>query len=254
MAMRYIPIFFLLFLSSFCKSDDQLTQAKPLTHGHTLISETGDFALGFFSPTTSNRSFYLGIWYHSLPGPRTVVWVANRDNPITNPSSGTLTVTSNSSLVLSDSSGRNIWMTASNIPARVSRAHAVLLNSGNFVLRSPNGADIWQSFDHPTDTMLPTMRFLASYKAQVVGRFIAWKGPHDPSSGNFSLSSDPSSPTPQLIIWHGTKPYCRTTVLNEASVIYGGTYLSNTGSVLYEANINSRGLVLWPTHRGAWFG
>ncbi|KAF7011397.1 hypothetical protein CFC21_025709 [Triticum aestivum] len=241
MAMRYIPIFFLLFLSSFCKSDDQLTQAKPLTHGHTLISETGDFALGFFSPTTSNRSFYLGIWYHSLPGPRTVVWVANRDNPITNPSSGTLTVTSNSSLVLSDSSGRNIWMTASNIPARVSRAHAVLLNSGNFVLRSPNGADIWQSFDHPTDTMLPTMRFLASYKAQVVGRFIAWKGPHDPSSGNFSLSSDPSSPTPQLIIWHGTKPYCRTTVLNEASVIYGGTYLSNTGSVLYEANINSRG-------------
>jgi hypothetical protein len=25
---------------------------------------------------------YLGIWYHSIPGPRTFVWVANRDNPI----------------------------------------------------------------------------------------------------------------------------------------------------------------------------
>ena len=84
MALHYIPMFFLLFVSSFCKSDDQLTQAKPLAHGGMLISESGDFALGFFSPTSSNKSFYLGIWYHSLPGPQTVVWIANRDSPIIN--------------------------------------------------------------------------------------------------------------------------------------------------------------------------
>uniref|UniRef100_A0A453DB62 non-specific serine/threonine protein kinase n=1 Tax=Aegilops tauschii subsp. strangulata TaxID=200361 RepID=A0A453DB62_AEGTS len=162
MAIHYIPIFFLLFLSSFCKPDDQLTQAKPLTDRDTLISESGDFALGFFSPTSSNMSFYLGIWYHSLPGPRTIVWIANRDSPITNPSSMMLTVTNNSRMVLSDSEGRDIWMVASNITTVAAGAYAVLNNSGNFVLRSSNNMDIWQSFDHPTDTILPTMRFLGT--------------------------------------------------------------------------------------------
>ncbi|KAK1685668.1 hypothetical protein QYE76_046516 [Lolium multiflorum] len=243
-----IPVFvsIFLFLSSFCKSDDQLTHAKPLTRGDILISKGGDFALGFFSPSSSNNSFYLGIWYHNLTGPRTVVWTANRDNPITTPSSPILTITNSFDLVLSDSEGRNIWMTTSNITAGSvgggdgdgAGAYAVLLNSGNFVLRSPNGRDIWQSFDHPTDTLLPTMRFLVSYKAKVVGRLVAWKGQDDPSSGEFSCSGDPSSPTLQQLILHGTVPYCRSSVLNGVSVS-GGTYLSNTSSIVYETAINT---------------
>jgi hypothetical protein len=242
-----IPVFvsIFLFLSSFCKPDDQLTHAKPLTRGDILISKGGDFALGFFSPSSSNNSFYLGIWYHNLPGSRTVVWIANRDNPITTPSSPMLTITNSSDLVLSDSEGRNIWMTTSNITAGSvgggdgdgAGAYAVLLNSGNFVLRSPNGRDIWQSFDHPTDTLLPTMRFLVSYKAKVVGRLVAWKGQDDPSSGDFSCSGDPSSPTLQRLILHGTMPYYRSNVLNGVSVS-GGTYPSNTSSIVYEMAIN----------------
>uniref|UniRef100_A0ACD5UWA6 Uncharacterized protein n=1 Tax=Avena sativa TaxID=4498 RepID=A0ACD5UWA6_AVESA len=231
-----IPILILLFLSSFCRSDDQLTNAKPLSLGDTLISKGGDFALGFFSPNSSNTSLYLGIWYHNIPGSLTVVWIANRDNPITTPSSPVLTITKSFNLVLLDSEGRNIWMTASNITAGAAGpgAYAVLLNSGNFVLRLPNGNDIWQSFDHPTDTMLPTMRFLASYKAQVVGRLVAWKGLEDPSSGDFSFSSDPSSATLQFFVWHRTRPYCRTAVLNDATVLSGGTYMRNTSFILYE--------------------
>lgn len=93
MATHCISFFFLLFLSSSCKSDDQLTYAKPLTHDDILISKGGDFALGFFSPTSSNKSFYLGIWYNSIPGPRTVVWVANRDNPTITASSAMLSIT-----------------------------------------------------------------------------------------------------------------------------------------------------------------
>ncbi|VAH53697.1 unnamed protein product [Triticum turgidum subsp. durum] len=238
MALHYIPIFFLLFVSSFCKSDDQLTQAKPLAHGDMLISERGDFALGFFSPTSSNKSFYLGIWYHSLPGPRTVVWVANRDNPIANPSSVMLMVTNNSRMVLSDTEGRNIWMAGSNITSGAAGAYAVLLNSGNFVLRSSDDQDIWLSFDHPTDTILPSMRFLVSYKAQVVIRIFAWKGRDDPSSGDFSFSSDPSSPGLLLATWNKTKPYCRITVWSGVTVS-GGTYLTNTSTFLYETALNS---------------
>ncbi|XP_048559337.1 receptor-like serine/threonine-protein kinase SD1-8 isoform X5 [Triticum urartu] len=237
MGMHYISIFFLLFLSSLCKSDDQLTQAKPLTHDDKLVSKSGDFALGFFSLTTSNKSFYLGIWYHSLPGPHTVVWVANRDNPIVAPLSAKLIVTNNSQMVLFDSRGHNIWMTPSNITAGAPGAYAELSNSGNFVLRLPSNTDIWQSFDHPTDTILAGMRFLVSHKAQVITRLVAWKGSDDPSSGDLSISGDPSAPDLQLVTWNKTRPYCRT-VWNGVSVS-GGTYLSNTSSILYQTVVNS---------------
>ncbi|KAL6651968.1 hypothetical protein ACP70R_010893 [Stipagrostis hirtigluma subsp. patula] len=191
--MAYLPVFILLLLSSFCQSDDQLTQTKPLFPGDMLISESGVFALGFFSPTTSNKSLYIGIWYHNIPN-RTIVWVANRDSPITTPSSAKLAISANQELVLSDSKDHILWMTTNNATATGAGAIAVLLNSGNFILRSPNGTDIWQSFDHPTDTILPTMRFL------LAGRLFAWKGPDDPSTGNFSSGMDPDSNL-QLFIW-----------------------------------------------------
>lgn len=236
--MHYILLFFLLFLTPLCKSDDQLTHAKPLTRSDTLISQRGDFALGFFSPTTSNKSFYLGIWYHGIPGPRTVVWMANRDNPIIAPSSAMLTVNNNSHMVLSDSQGHIIWMTVHGSAVGAGGAYAMLLNSGNFVLRLENGTDIWQSFDHPTDTLLPTMKFLMSYKAQVVGRLVAWKGPDDPSSGDFSCSSDPSNPDLQFFSWNKTQPYCRIGI-QSGTAVSGGTYVANTSSILYQTTINS---------------
>ncbi|XBI96116.1 hypothetical protein VPH35_032439 [Triticum aestivum] len=238
MAMLYIPIFFLLFLSSFCKPDDQLTQGKPLTDRDILISENRVFALGFFSPTSSNKSFYLGIWYHSLPGPQTIVWIANRDDPIINPSSMMLKVTNNSRMVLSNSEGRDIWMAANNITTEAVGAYAVLLNSGNFILRSSDDQDIWLSFDNPTDTVLPSMRFVVSYKAQVIARLVAWKGPDDPSSGDFSCSGDPRSPDLQLVTLNKARVYCRIIVWDGVSVS-GRTFLTITSSILYQTVVNS---------------
>ncbi|XBI59025.1 hypothetical protein VPH35_040161 [Triticum aestivum] len=81
------------------------------------------------------------------------------------------------------------------------------------------------------------MRFLVSHKAQVVTRLVAWKGPDDPSSGDFSYSGDPSAPDLQLVIWNKTRPYCRA-VWNGVSVS-GGAYLTNTSSILYQMIVNS---------------
>ena len=175
---------------------------------------------------------YLGIWYHNIPDypERTVVWVANRDSPISNHLSVKLTITNSSEMVLFDSEGRSVWMTANTTTTGgADGAVAVLLDSGNFVLRLLNGTVVWQSIDHLTDTILPNTRVLLSYKAQVVGRLVAWKGPDDPSSGDFSISIDPSSNL-QIFIWNGSLPYKRPRVINEVSV-YGGTYQSNTTSV-----------------------
>jgi hypothetical protein len=115
---------------------------------------------------------------------------------------------------------------------------AVLLDTGNLVLRLPSGKMTWQSFDHPTDTVLPNMKFLVSYKAQVGMRLVAWNGQEDPSSGDFSCSADPSSPDLQILIQNKTEPYCRLSVWGGKAVT-GGTYLPNTTTVVYETFVDS---------------
>uniref|UniRef100_A0A0D9ZR74 Receptor-like serine/threonine-protein kinase n=1 Tax=Oryza glumipatula TaxID=40148 RepID=A0A0D9ZR74_9ORYZ len=232
--MAFATVFVLVFLISLCKSDDQLTPAKPLYPGDMLISDGGVFALGFFSPTKSNATLYVGIWYHKIPN-RTVVWVANRDNPITAPSSAMLFISNSSDLVLSESGGHTLWEARNNITTGGSGATVVLLNSGNLVLRSPNHTILWQSFDHLTDTILPGMKLLLKYNGQVAQRIVSWKGHDDPSTGNFSLSGDPNSDL-QVFLWHGTSPYWRSGAWNGALVF--ATYQSNTSSVTYQTIIN----------------
>jgi hypothetical protein len=200
---------FLLSLVPLCSSDEQLTPARPLVFpDDKLISNNGVFALVFFSPTNSSRSVYIGIWYNNIPE-RLVVWVANRDNPITNPSCATLKVTNQSDLVLSDHEGRVYWTTANNITTITMGTagevpdSATLVNEGNLVLRSWNSTILWQSFDHPNDTLLPDMPLRMNYRTRFTQHLVSWKGPDNPSSGNFSLGGDVSSGI-QIFIWEGS--------------------------------------------------
>lgn len=208
------PVFsvFLLSLVRLCSSGEKLTPETPLIFpDDKLISNNGVFALGFFSPTNSSRSFYIGIWYNNIPE-RLVVWVANRDNPITTPSSATLKVTKQSDLVLSDHEGRVFWTTKNNITTMGTAGEVpsvTLVNEGNLVLRSWNGTILWQSFDHPTDTLLPGMPFRLNYRTRFTDRLVSWKSPDNPSSGNFSIGGDVSSGM-QIFIWDGPNLYWRS--------------------------------------------
>lgn len=58
---------------------DTLTANQIIRDGETIVSLAGNFELGFFNP--KNR--YLGIWYKKRAS-GTVVWVANRETPLTN--------------------------------------------------------------------------------------------------------------------------------------------------------------------------
>ncbi|KAG5551162.1 hypothetical protein RHGRI_009553 [Rhododendron griersonianum] len=116
--------------------------SQPQLPSHLLGKE---FVLGFFSPGNENSttSSYLGIWYKRA-SKKTVVWVANRDNPLTD-STAVLTIAADGNLVIVV--GRVSYM-LSNISSS-GNTSATLWDSGNLVLNDRRSGDIlWQSFDY----------------------------------------------------------------------------------------------------------
>jgi len=170
-------------------SSDTLTPSQTLLTNQTLLSPSKVFALGFFSRT--NSSWYLAIWYNNITN-RPVVWVANRDNPLRN-STGFLTIGENKNIVLTTPSEEPVW--SSNV-TKANNPILQLLDTGNLVLREANVTDptnyLWQSFDYPTDTLLPGMKMGWNLDTGEEKHLTSWKtGENDPSSGDYTFKIDP---------------------------------------------------------------
>uniref|UniRef100_A0A0D9XGF8 Receptor-like serine/threonine-protein kinase n=1 Tax=Leersia perrieri TaxID=77586 RepID=A0A0D9XGF8_9ORYZ len=226
-------ILLLLLLPPPCSSDDRLVPGKPLSAAATVVSDGGAFALGFFSPSNSTpANLYLGIWYNDIPE-RTVVWVANRESPVTNGT--TLSLTNSSNLVLSDADGRVRWSTNLTTTAGSTTTAAVLLNTGNLVVRSPNGTMMWQSFDHPADTWLPGMKIRIKYTTHAGERLVSWRDHDDPSPGSFTYGVDPDTLL-QMFVWNGTRPVRRDGPWNGYMV--SSQYQANTSDIVYLAVVD----------------
>ncbi|KAF5475543.1 hypothetical protein F2P56_007342 [Juglans regia] len=86
---------------------------------------------------------------------------------------------------------------------------ARLLDTGNLVLVHPETESfIWQSFDFPTDTMLPFMK-LGLDRRTGLNRFLtSWKSKDDPGTGNCTYAIDPTG-YPQLYLYEGGAPLWR---------------------------------------------
>ncbi|PON40093.1 S-locus glycoprotein [Trema orientale] len=204
-------IFYLILLSSTSPISiavDTLTQNQVLQDGQTLVSSGQHFELGFFSPGTS-KNRYLGIWYKNLP--QTVVWVANRNNPIQNVSA-TLALGSNG-FSLSSNTSAIFW--SLNSTKTMTSPILKLLNNGNLVLTDENrvsGSEseeyIWQSFDYITDTLLPEMKLGWNLKKGLHRNMTSWSSGDDPSDGEFTFSLE-SPETPQLVLTKGTEKQYR---------------------------------------------
>ena len=138
-----------------------------------------------------------------------MVWVANRDNPL-NDKTGVLAINTHGGLVIT---GKNqsspLWSANVSVP-QANSSIVKLLDVGNFVLLQNNATQtlLWQSFDHPTDTMLPFMK-LGLNRVTGLDRFLtSWKSTDDPGTGNCSYRIDPSG-YPQLFLYKGRVPWWR---------------------------------------------
>lgn len=154
------------------------------------------------STDTSSRNgdcWYLGIWIKGMHI-RVYVWVANRDDPLSQPL-GTLRI-SNSDLVLFDQSNTLVWSTNVTKGSEISPVVAELLDDGNFVLRHFNNRNphrfLWQSFDFPTDTLLPQMKLGWEMRRKGNTLLTSWKSPNDPSSGEYSYGMDKADQIPYV--------------------------------------------------------
>lgn len=194
-----IPIFLVLFCLCIHvgTSLDTITSSYVLKDPETLSSSNGFFHFGFFTPENSTF-YYLGIWCMSKPP---VVWVANRNQPL-NDSSGTVKISENGNLVLVNGQQEVLWST--NVSNNASTTTARLLNTGNLVLQERTTESVWQSFEHPCDTLLEKMK-LYSDRMKVT----SWKSPQDPSIGNFSMGPERLE-IPEVFTWRGNKPYWRS--------------------------------------------
>ncbi|KAI8552701.1 hypothetical protein RHMOL_Rhmol06G0286800 [Rhododendron molle] len=215
----------LLFLSSLfsvsliSEAADTITTVQFITENETIVSAGGGFELGFFSPGSS-KNRYLGMWYQKITT-RTVVWVANRETPITD-ASGVLKVVDPGILVLYNGSGNIVW--SSNTSRSVHNPVAQLLESGNFVLRNANDDNpenfLWQSFDYPSDTLLPGMKLGKNLLVGLDRHLSSWKSEDDPAQGDYTFGMNTHG-YPQLITDNVTTVMYRTGPWNGLS--FSGT-------------------------------
>ncbi|KXG39847.1 G-type lectin S-receptor-like serine/threonine-protein kinase At2g19130 [Sorghum bicolor] len=209
---------FLLFSSvdlQISGATDTLTLGQSLPWNQTLVSKGGNFELGLFSPGNSKKH-YIGIWFKKV-SKQTVVWVANRDRPILDPSASRFTLSGRGELLLTTPSNTLLWSSNASSPSPPRSTVATLQDDGNLVVRSNASASAsasvaWQSFDHPTDTWLPGAR-LGYDRARGVHSFLtSWTDSENPAPGAFSMEIDRRGQAKFDLLAGGTNQYWTTGV------------------------------------------
>lgn len=121
----------------------------PLGRNTSWLSPSGDFAFGFHPLETDRNLFLLAIWFEKTAN-KTLVWYANGDEPVQDRSR--VELTTDGKFLLKDHNGQVVW----DAGRFNSASYAAMLDTGNFVLVGPDTSVLWQSFDAPADTILPS--------------------------------------------------------------------------------------------------
>ena len=117
-------------------------------------STDASFVFGFYCNYDCNYYLFAVLMFpnssnQTIRFPK-VVWSANRNIPVQ--ANATVQLTQGGDLILREVDGTVVWST--NTPGK-SVVGLNLTETGNLVLFDSNDASVWQSFDHPTDNLVP---------------------------------------------------------------------------------------------------
>ncbi|XP_031117291.1 G-type lectin S-receptor-like serine/threonine-protein kinase At5g24080 isoform X1 [Ipomoea triloba] len=154
MASRFLPVLIFIIVVAQCGA----CIASRISLGSRLLakddqaywlSDNETFAFGFSPAGSSRDRFQLTIWFAQLPGDRTFVWSPNINAPVSR--DAILEFDDGGSLTLVDG-GATVW---SSNTSNAGVEAADMSETGNLVLLAANRSVAWQSFSHPSDTLLP---------------------------------------------------------------------------------------------------
>ncbi|OAP04195.1 RFO3 [Arabidopsis thaliana] len=202
-----------LFLGQSCCETDTLLQGQYLKDGQELVSTFNIFKVKFFNFENSSN-WYLGIWYNNfyLSGGNKkygdikdkAVWIANRNNPVLG-RSGSLTVDSLGRLRILRGASSLLELSSTETTGNTTLK---LLDSGNLQLQEMDSDGsmmriLWQSFDYPTDTLLPGMKLGFNVKNGKRWELTSWLGDTLPAPGSLVFGMDANITNRLTILWRG---------------------------------------------------
>nr|GEY39961.1 G-type lectin S-receptor-like serine/threonine-protein kinase At1g67520 [Tanacetum cinerariifolium] len=222
----------------FCPPADTFSTIKlggQLKANDQLVSKLGVFELGFFGDEYN----YLGIWYSTSSEPKKV-WVANPNTPIIstsrahalsiNPETGNLIITV----------GGTTLMSITDVQAGPNpNVTATLEENGNFrLINQINNKVLWQSFDHPSDVLVPGMKLGYDLMTGQNWTLTSRLSHSIPGLGAFTLSWEPIDEASQrLLIRRRGQPYWTSGNLNNKKFKY--LFANNSSSSQLNYNITS---------------
>ncbi|MQM08135.1 hypothetical protein Taro_040990 [Colocasia esculenta] len=145
------------------------------TTASSWASPSGRFSFGFYRVTGGYR---VGVWLATVPN-KTIVWTALRDDPPF--TDGRLTLSTDGSLVWSNSPGDGQESTILGSGTSAPAAYASMLDSGNFAIYNSTGGILGSTFDSPTDTIIGGQILLRN------SRLESSASPANHSTGNYHL-------------------------------------------------------------------
>ncbi|KAH7662010.1 Non-specific serine/threonine protein kinase protein [Dioscorea alata] len=232
----FLRFILLITLSRPCFSADTLSPTQPLSESQTLVSASGTFTLGFFSPTEISKNRYV----------------------VPQSSTGVLTLSTNGTLIITSMQHNSTTILWSSAPTRVNLNNPVaqLLDDGNFVVRDKDQANhvAWQSFDHPTDTLLPGMKLGCDLTTGLNRNLTSWKSPNNPSPGDYSITMDIRG-DPQLVFLYGSVRKWRSgpwtglsfgsipEMVSYSRIGFNFEFVNNNREVYYRYNMSNRSII-----------
>ena len=147
-------------------------------HDSYWASPSGDFAFGF--QEIVKGGYLLAIWFNKIYE-KTIVRSANGNNLA--PKESVVKFTADGQFVLHDTTGKETWK--ADLVRSGAVASAAMLDNGNFVLANQSSAYLWQRFNHPTDTILPTNIM------NMGGKLVARYAETNYSDGRFQFTLQP---------------------------------------------------------------